>query len=244
MFFLGEPSFPRTAAWVHDVYLLSGTHAGMQGLANLTSHQLSGRGLIISPGKCKLIMNNCSITARVLGVWMSGSQGADVGSPIAVARAWGAFASFRHVFTCQNTSLETRARLLNAKVGSVLLWAASTWRPSKQAVETVCGIQAKMLATMLRVPLVHNALWIEFHRRRLRAAWHLMSEPEMQLHVNWSLRRHGWVGHASRTFTDASQAMRWREFSWWQRHQGLPVTGVRHPARFHPRRFDSDVSKF
>ena len=49
-FFLGEPSFPRTAAWVHDVYLLSGTHAGMQDLANVTSHQLLGRGLIISRG--------------------------------------------------------------------------------------------------------------------------------------------------------------------------------------------------
>ena len=82
---------------------------------------------------------------------MSGSQGTDAHRPIAVGQAWGAFASFRHVFTCQKASLEARARLLNANVGSVLLWTASTWRPSKQAVVTECGIQAKLLATMLRV---------------------------------------------------------------------------------------------
>ena len=95
---------------------------------------------------------------------------------------------------------------------------------------------------------MHDEPWIEFHRRRLRAAWHFMSEAEMDpqspfqpWHVK-SLRRHGWMGHVSCMFTDASQAMRWRDFSWWQRQQGLPVTGVRHPARYHHRRFDSDVS--
>ena len=269
MFFVGEPSFPHTTAWVDDIYLLSGTHAGMQDLASVTNNQLSSRGLRISPGKCKLIINNSASTApvklqgkdvhpvspqdpvRVLGVWMSGSQGTDAHRPISMGRAWGAFASFRHVFTCHKTSLEARARLLNAKVGSVLLWAAATWRPSKQAVEAVCGIQARMLAAMLRVPRQHNEPWLDSHRRRLRAAWHLMSRAEMSpqnpyqpWHITWFMRRHGWLGHASRMLTDAAQALRWRDCSWWRLQQGLPVTGVRHPARFHPRRFDSDVAKF
>ena len=108
-----------------------------------------------------------------------------------------------------------------------------------------------MLAAMLRVPRQHNEPWHDFHRRRLRAAWHLMSRAAMSpqnlfqpWHITWFMRRHGWLGHASRMLTDAAQALRWRDCSWWRLQQGLPVTGVRHPARFHPRRFNSDVAKF
>ena len=49
-------------------------------------------------------------TVRVLGVWMSGSQGTDAHRPIAVGRAWGSFASFRRVFTCQKASIEAGAQ--------------------------------------------------------------------------------------------------------------------------------------
>ena len=83
---------------------------------------------------------------RVLGVWISGNQGTHARRPIAQGRAWGVFASLKHVLACRGVSLESRARLLNAKVGAVLLWAGAVWRPSQAAAEAVCGMQAKMLA--------------------------------------------------------------------------------------------------
>ena len=103
---------------------------------------------------------------RILGVWMSGNQGTDAHRPIAQGRAWDVFASLKHVLAC---------KLLNAKVGAVLLWAASVWRPSQAAVAAVCGMQAKMLASMIRLPMrPGNTCWLELHRRRLRKAWRLI----------------------------------------------------------------------
>ena len=164
---------------------------------------------------------------------MSGNQGTDAHRPIAQGRAWDVFASLKHVLAC---------KLLNAKVGAVLLWAASVWRPSQAAVAAVCGMQAKMLASMIRLPMrPGNTCWLELHRRRLRKAWRLIClRPVLSLKVpsGPGMRRHGWLGHALQS------ALRWRDSEWWRHQQALPVTGERHPARFHPRRFDTDVDQF
>ena len=138
---------------------------------------------------------------------------------------------------------------MNAKVGAVLLWAAAVWRPSQAAAEAVCGVQAKMLAAMVRLPRRPEDTWLDLHRRRLRQAWRLMAEASDQPHspfqprlFKWLVRRHGWIGHALRMRTEVSRALAWRDSEWWRQQQGLPVTGARHPARFHPRRFDTDVA--
>ena len=48
IFFVGDPTSPRTAAWVDDIYLLSGTRAGIQDAVRAAAEQLSLRRSALS----------------------------------------------------------------------------------------------------------------------------------------------------------------------------------------------------
>ena len=63
IFFTGDPAMARTAAWVDDIYLMSGTHAGikMRCVPLRSSSRSEGYDWL----KCTLLVNRWSDTTSV-----------------------------------------------------------------------------------------------------------------------------------------------------------------------------------
>ena len=183
---------------------------------------------------------------RILGMHFSMAKGFHAHLHVAVSKAWNAFMKHKKVLTCTSTALSIRLSLFDVLIGGVVLWASPSWNPTQYMVRFLNTHQVRMVAYMLRVSKRPDQTWIDHHRVKFRLAW-----AALQTHGDgakfWGRqvlqRRHSWLGHVLRGHMYPTQALQCRSFHWWHEQQLLPVTGIRHPGRFHPWRADSDLEK-
>eukprot|EP00438_Fugacium_kawagutii_P028211 Skav200380 [mRNA] locus=scaffold2518:393800:398071:- [translate_table: standard] len=264
LLFTEFPAFPSFLAWVDDLYIFSSSLHDLQNKVNLVHYHFAEIGLGASLDKLHLLCNKFarpgtvsldgqalptlgSETAiRILGMHFSMVKGFHAHLPVAVSKAWNAFMKHKNVLTCASTALSIRLSLFDVLVSGVVLWASPSWNPTQSMVRFLNTHQVRMVAYMLRVSRRPEQLWLDHHRVKFRLAWAAMRQHHGGDKF-WGRqvlqRRHGWLGHVLRGNMYPTGALLWRSFHWWHRQQMLPVTGLRHPGRFHPWRADSDLEK-
>ena len=186
-----------------DLALLSHSHQQMQEKSSLLLNVSAQVGLNIHRGKTKVlkINGNSKEPVRLNGealeevdsftylgsiVNTQGGTEADVKSRISKARA--AFIQLRNVWSSKEISRQTKIRLFNTNVKSVLLYGAETWRMAKS---TTSRLQTFINQCLRRILSVH---WPETIRNR--ELWQKTNQDPVE--ENIVRKRWGWIGHTLR----------------------------------------------
>ena len=224
-----------------DLALLSHTQQQMQEKTSIVAENSSRLGLNIHRGKSKVLKVNATSTSPItlegealeevdsftyLGsiVDMQGGTDADVKTRINKARV--AFLQLKNIWGSRDLSVNTKIRIFNTNVKSVLLYGAETWRTT---VTTTKRIQT----------FINNCL-----RRILHIRWpDKISNEELRQQTRQKpagadiqQRRWRWIGHTLRkpSTNTTRQALRWNPQG--KRKRGRPRNTWR-------RDLDTDAKK-
>ena len=223
-----------------DLALLSHSQQQMQEKSSLLLNVSSQVGLNIHRGKTKVLKINTNSKEPVrlngealeevdsftyLGsiVNTQGGTEADVKSRIGKARS--AFIQMRNVWSSKEISRQTKIRLFNTNVKSVLLYGAETWRTAKS---TTSRLQTFINRCLRRILSIH---WPDTIRNS--ELWEKTNQGPVE--ENILRKRWGWLGHTLRKTPKniTRQSLKWNPQG--KRKRGRPKNTWR-------RDLDSDMA--
>ena len=162
-----------------------------------TSAQL---GLNIHRGKTKILKANTASTAAVtlagdaleeveaftyLGSVIDKQGGTDIDVKARIGKARAAFIQLKKIWSSKDLMLQTKIRLFNTNVKSVLLYGAETWRTTVTTTNKVQTFINTCLRKILQIrwpnTVSNNDLWQQISK--------LPIQEEIRK------RRWGWIGH-------------------------------------------------
>ncbi|VDO95842.1 unnamed protein product [Schistosoma margrebowiei] len=185
-----------------DLALLSQTQQQMQEKTNSVAAASAAVGLNIHKGKSNIIDEH-------------GGSDADVKARIGKARA--AYLQLRNIWNSKQLSTNTKVRIFNTNVKTVLLYGAETWRTMKAIIQKIQVFINSCLREILRIrwpdTISNNVLWERTNQ--------IPAEEEIRK------KRWKWIGH---TFKKAPgcvtrQALVWNPQG--QRKRGRPKNILR-----------------
>lgn len=199
-----------------DIALLSHSQQQMQEKTNMVAAISAQVGLNINKDKSKILKINPTSTKSIalhgsplkevqsftyLGSIIDQHGGTVVDVKARIGKARAAFIQLKEIWTSRELSLNTKIRIFNSNVKSVLLYGAETWRMNKT---TTCKVQT----------FINSCL-----RRILQICWpDTISNTNLcqrtgQLPIEEDIRkrRWGWIGHTLRKppANVTRQALKW-----------------------------------
>ena len=199
-----------------DLALLSHSHQQMQEKTNLVSNTAMEIGLSINKDKSKILkINSTNTNAIILNrnqleevqsftylgsiIDQQGGTDADVKARIGKARA--AFIQLNNIWKSRELSRNTKIRLFNSNVKSVLLYGAETWRMTKTTIRKLQAFTNSCLRRILQIRWPETISNTSLLERTGQAS----TEEEIRK------RRWGWIGHTLRKPANniTRQALRW-----------------------------------
>lgn len=186
-----------------DLALLSHTYQQMQEKTNLVSSTAMDIGLNVNINKSKILkINSSSINSVTLNkskleevqsftylgsiVDQQGGTDADVKARIGKARV--AFIQLNNIWKSRELSRNTKIRLFNSNVKSVLLYGAETWRSTKTTIKKLQTFTNSCLRRILQIrwpDTISNANLLE-------------KTSQSSIEEEIRKRRWGWLGHTLR----------------------------------------------
>ena len=186
-----------------DVALLSHSHQQIQDKTTRLGSSSNQVGLIIHPGKTKLIKINTLSTAPVsldgsdleeveeftyLGSKIDRLGGTDADVKARIGKARTAFTSLKNIWKSRQISIKTKLRFFNSNVKSVLLYGSETWRTTKKIIGKVQTFINGCLRKILRI------FWPETINNK--DLWHRTEQMEVEEEIR--KRKWRWIGHTLR----------------------------------------------
>ena len=161
-----------------------------------------------------------------------------------IAQATKVFFKWRSILQCPNAPLMSRVTLFTKTVLMALLWLSETWYSSKRQrfrLESWC---ARMVARVCRLKRYGDEDMGDYWKRLHRTGRRWLRLCCGGANVCRRRRLHGFAGHISRAQDDsiAGRALRTRSLGWWRHFQKNNL--IRHPRRFRPWRWESQLEDF
>ena len=211
-----------------DITLLSQRHRNMQDKTNSLDANGGKLGMKINIPKTKSMRanqtNHDPITLRGealeevdkfphLGSIVSRDGGTEQDIAVRIGKATGAFKILRPIWTSRVISVQTKLRLFNSNVKTVLLYACETWRSTKASTNKLQTFINKCLRNILRIR------WED--RVRNEDLWERTGQERIETVV--TRRKWNWMGHILRRPKSITcHALRWHPQG--KRSRGRPRT--------------------
>ncbi len=184
-------------------------------------------GLKINQGKTKTMQINGSNTDNFkingeelekvnkftyLGSIMSNDGGTDKDIKCRIGKAAAVFKTLRPIWTSSQISINTKLKIFNSNVKSVLLYASETWRTTKAATHRLQTFTNRCLRNILKIK------WQDMITNE--ELWERTNQPLIEDQIK--KRKWTWIGHTLRKpkTTIVNQALRWNPQG--QRKPGRP----------------------
>ena len=186
-----------------DLALLSHTHQQMQDKTITIAENSARVGLGIHRGKTKTLRVNANRQTPIcldgqaleevdqftyLGSIINKQGGTDADVKVRIGKARAAFNQLSNIWRSRSYSVQTKIRLFNSNVKSVLLYGAETWRTTLATTKRIQTFINTCLRLILRV---HWPVTI-----RNEDLWQQSGQQPVDmtiLHRRWS-----WIGHTLR----------------------------------------------
>ncbi|BFY99655.1 hypothetical protein BsWGS_02695 [Bradybaena similaris] len=177
----------------------------MQEKTDVVSDRSAQAGLNINREKSKFLRINSSNNGPVmlngspleevqyftyLGSIIDQQGGTDVDLKTRISKASAAFIQLKNIWRSRDLSIETKIRLFNTNVKSVLLYGADTWRTTKLTIKRIQTFMNNCLRRILHIhwpdTISNDRLWErtkqfpveeEIRRRRWRWIGHTLRKP-------------------------------------------------------------------
>ncbi|VDP23927.1 unnamed protein product [Schistosoma margrebowiei] len=135
-----------------DLALLSQTQQQMQGKTNSVGAASAAVGLNIHRGKSKVLRYNTTCTDPItfdredledvktftyLGSIIDEHGGSDADVKARIAKARAAYLQLRNIWNSKQLSTNTKVRIFNTNVKTVLLYGSETWRTTKATIQKI-----------------------------------------------------------------------------------------------------------
>ncbi|KAK7109158.1 hypothetical protein V1264_013249 [Littorina saxatilis] len=211
-----------------DVALLSHTQQQMQEKTSTVANNSARFGLNIHKGKSKVLRTNATANTTpitldgealqevdnftYLGSIVDKQGGTDVDVRVRIGKARAAFLQLKNVWGSADLSINTKLRIFNTTVKSVLLYGAETWRTTVAITRKIQTFINSCLRRILQIrwpdTISNKDLW----------------QRTKQLSVEQDIlqRRFRWIGHTLRKTTNSitRQALTWNPLG--KRRRGRP----------------------
>ncbi|VDP45410.1 unnamed protein product [Schistosoma margrebowiei] len=161
-----------------DLALLSQTQQQMQEKTNSVATASAIVGLNIHKGKSKNLRYNTACTNPVttdgkdledvktftyLGSIIDDQGGSDADVKARIVRARAAYSQLRNIWKSRQLSTNTKVRIFNTNVKTVLLYGAETWRTTKAIMQKIQVFINSCLRKILQIrwsdTISNNVLW-------------------------------------------------------------------------------------
>ena len=186
-----------------DLALISGSHTHIQ-QKTTKLHEISKQlGLRINAGKTKVMRLNTKSHQPItieeqsledvvefvyLGSNISTDGGADKDVELLINKARHAFRTLRPVWLSSQLSRNTKIRIFNTNVKSVLLYGCETWKTTKSIMDKLQVFINNCLRYILRIWWPNKISNIEL--------WRCMKQEQIDTQIK--SRKWGWIGHTLR----------------------------------------------
>ncbi|VDO50759.1 unnamed protein product [Schistosoma margrebowiei] len=213
-----------------DLALLPQTQQQMQEKTNSVAAASAAIGLNIHKGKSKVLRYNTACTNPItidgedledvknftyLGSIID-EHGSDADVKARIGKARAAYLQLRNVWNSKQLSTNTKARIFNTNVRTVLLYGEETWKTTKAIIQKIQVFINSCLRKILQIrwpdTISNNVLW----------------ERTNQIPVEEEIRkkRWKWIGHTLRKAPNCvtRQALTWN--SQGQRRRGRPKNAL------------------
>ncbi|VDO49652.1 unnamed protein product [Schistosoma margrebowiei] len=190
-----------------DLALLSQTQQQMQEKTTSVAAASAAIGLNIHKGKSKVLRYNTVCTNPItidgkdledvktftyLGSIIDEHGGSDADVKARIGRAKAAYLQLRNVWTSKQLSTNTKFRIFNTNVKTVLLYGVETWRTTKAIIQKIQVFINSCLRKTLRIrwpdTISNNQLWERTN--------------QIQVEEEIGKKRWKWIGHTLRKAPD------------------------------------------
>lgn len=199
-----------------DLALLSHNHRQMQDKTSLLAATSAGTGLHINQKKTELMKINTTAQAPVtvggepirevesfvyLGSVVDRQGGTDQDVKARIGKARAAFVMLKNIWASKDIRINTKLRIFNSNVKSVLLYGAETWRMTKATQQK---IQTFFNSCLRRI---FNIRWPE--KISNIKLWERAGQEPVDRQI--LQRKWGWIGHTLRKPASSTtrQALLW-----------------------------------
>ncbi|VDP02214.1 unnamed protein product [Schistosoma margrebowiei] len=231
-----------------DLALLSQTQQQMQEKTNSVAAASAAVGLNIHKGKSKVLRYNTACTDPItidgedledvktftyLGSIIDEQSGSDADGKTRIGKAREAYLQLRNIWNSKQLSTNTKVRIFNTNVKTVLLYGAETWRTTKAIIQKIQVFINSCLRKILQIrrpeTISNNVLWERTNQ--------IPAEEEIRK------KRWKWVGHTLRKATNCvtRQALTWNPQG--QRKRGRPKNTLRREMKIDMKEMNKNWMK-
>lgn len=210
-----------------DICMISHRYQDTQHQATSLETTAKQTGLYINPQKTKTMRINTNQTEKIkirnteiddvneftyLGSIISTTGGTDEDIKARKRKAQQAFAMLRPVWRSNSLRTNTKIKLFNTNVKSVLLYGSETWRETASSIKTLQVFINRCLRNILRVRWPDTVSNIDLWRRT----------KQQPIDITIKHRRWKWIGHTLRKPNSniTKQALEWNPQG--KRRRGRP----------------------
>ncbi|VDP37266.1 unnamed protein product [Schistosoma margrebowiei] len=186
-----------------DLTLLSHTQQQMQEKTTSVATASAAVGLIVHKGESKILRYNTACTNPItlhgeyledvktftyLGSIINKHGGSDADVRVRIGKARAAYLQLRNIWNSKQLSINTKIRIFNTNLKTVLLYGAETWRTTKAIIQKIQVFINSCLRKILQIRwpdiISNNVLWERTN--------HIPAEEEIRK------KRWKWIGHTLR----------------------------------------------
>ncbi|VDO50292.1 unnamed protein product [Schistosoma margrebowiei] len=186
-----------------DLALLSQTQQQMQKKTNSVAAASAAVGLNIHKGKSKVLRYNTACTNPItidgedledvktvtyLSNIIDEHGGSDAYVKARIGKTRAAYLQLKHIWNSKQLSTNTKVRIFNTNVKTVLLYGAETWRTTKAIIQEIQVFLISCLRKILQIrwsdTISNNLLWARTNQ--------IPAEEEIRK------KRWKWIGHTLR----------------------------------------------
>ncbi|VDP30684.1 unnamed protein product [Schistosoma margrebowiei] len=155
-----------------DLALLSQTQQQMQEKTDSVAAASAAVGLHIHKGKSKVLRYNTACTDPItidgedledvktftyLGSIIDEHSGSDADVKTRIGKARAAYLQLRNIWNSKQLSTNTKVRIFNTNVKTVLLYGAGTWRTTKAIIQKIQVFINSCLRKILQIPHMESS---------------------------------------------------------------------------------------
>ena len=202
--------------YADDIALLSHNHKQMEEKLSCLEERAAETGLIISTKKTKVLKANTTNQAKLkvkstpleevdsftyLGSIMDSQGGSEKDIICRIGKARTAFRMMSPIWRAGNITLNTKMRLFNSNIKTILLYGCETWKTTKHLVNKIQVFTNTCLRQILKIrwpeKITNTALWEKTNQTPM--------ESELKK------RKWSWIGHTLRkpAHSITRQALQW-----------------------------------
>ena len=153
----------------------------------------------------------------------------------------------RRLLTNRGVSVTRRLKLLEACIGSCILYGSNSWTPRADEISFLKAAQNKMMRLICGFNRAPTEQWHEWIRRTTRRAWHKAHAANLRSWIEVHAQRKWlWAGHVSRmsSHTWAWRVTFWRDSEWTRDARKEGPGRLMRPSRGRCMKFEDSVRRY